>query len=150
MESEEYNEQDKSLEQTQTAEQASIEQKPIEENRPTQEDLPTQQDQPESLTKSILSSIIYPIILMGISVLFYVNGQTSLAGLIIAIILSVVSGVLMFIGGFYLIIVPLPIIYLFSGGCSRKNLPMGKKVILGVSVVVSIILMFVAMFVLQP
>ena len=107
-----------------------------------------EEDKPK-LTKSILSAIIYPIILIGIGVLIYSLNETSLIGLIISSVLFIAMGVVMFLSGFYFIIIPLPIIFLSKSGFLR-NLTMGTKVLYTIMIVGSIVLAFVAMFILKP
>ncbi|MCH5164334.1 MAG: hypothetical protein J1F36_04890 [Clostridiales bacterium] len=105
-------------------------------------------EEPVKLTKSIITSILYPLILIGISVFVYLIGETSLAGLIIAIFLSIAFGVITFMGGFYFFIIPLPFLNIIPNGCLR-NLPKGKKVVLTLLCILSVILAFVFMYILR-
>ena len=103
----------------------------------------------ESHVKSIVSAIVYPIILTVISSFIYSVGATSLIGFILGIVFSVGMGVSMALGGFYLIIIPLPIISLFKFGCDRQSQSTARKVILGLLTFVLCILVFIIQFALN-
>ena len=103
-------------------------------------------EQPVKLTKSIITAIVVPLLLIALSVFIYVMDQTSLVGLIIAIVLFIAFGVIIYIGGFYFFIIPLPFISIVPNGCLR-NLSMRKKVILVLLCVLSVVLAFGAMYI---
>ena len=93
-----------------------------------------------------LSAIVYPVILIGLSLIIYCNGNLALLNLIFAIIFAIATGVFILLGGFYLIIIPLPIIYLFKSGCTRFFLPTWKKILYGFLSFLFAILVFVSIF----
>lgn len=101
------------------------------------------------LVKSLVCSIIYSVLLIIVSTLIFVFGETSIIGLVLAILLSVAFGVVMYIGGFYLIIIPLPIFNLGLYGCLRTNYSIGKKILLGLLDFALAALVFVVLFLLQ-
>lgn len=92
----------------------------------------------ESTTKSLATAIIYPIILTIISAIIFSNGNSSLLGFLIAIVIYIAGGVAAYLGGFYLLIIPLPYIFLFKYGCERFYLSTTKKVVYAVLAIGSI------------
>lgn len=117
----------------------------------TVNELPPQSNEkkPKILVKSLVCSIIYSLLLIIVSAVIYSLGETSVMGLILAILLSVAFGVVMYIGGFYLIILPLPIFNLGFYGCLRRNDPIGKKILLAILDVALVALVFVVLFMLR-
>lgn len=93
-----------------------------------------------------LCAIVYPLILIGLSFMFYLSGDVNLLKLIIAIILAIATGVFILLGGFYFIIIPLPFIHIFKSGCSRLFLPIWKKILYGFLTGLSITLVFIVLF----
>ena len=104
---------------------------------------------PKVLVKSLVCAIIYSVLLTVLSVVIYAIGATSILGLIIAILLSIAFGVVMYIGGFYLILIPLPMFSLGFYGCLRRDDPIGKKILLGLLDFALFALVFVVLFALR-
>ncbi len=78
--------------------------------------------------KVILTAVLYPAIAMGVSA--YV--MTSSLGLIIAIIMNLLGAICIYIGGFTLIVLPLPFIYLYWVNCLNRDIKLWKRILLGI------------------
>lgn len=99
-----------------------------------------------SVLLSYICAVIYSFSLVALCVYLYSNNEASLVGLILGLILSVVTGVAMGIGGFYLIVIPLPYISLGKGGCNKPYQPPGRKILCGVLSIMCPIMVFVVLF----
>lgn len=102
---------------------------------------------PERMGKCIATAIIYPLLVIALSIFLFAIHETSVWGMIATILCCIGGAFCIIYGGFYLIIIPLPIIFLFKYGCVKPYLPLGQRVILGllsfVLILGSIGLMFV-------
>ncbi len=85
--------------------------------------------QQKSMTLSYLSAIIYPIIYLVVLMLLYFDGVITLLGMISGIAFSAAMGVTIVMGGFYFILIPLPYIFVYKGGCC-KNQSTKRRVLL--------------------
>ncbi|MCI5938542.1 MAG: hypothetical protein SOU07_00315 [Bacilli bacterium] len=102
------------------------------------------------LTKGLViaTSIIYPLILIVLASVFYFNGTIKIANYLLSILFSIICGACTLLGGFYLIVIYLYFISLFRVGCAKKNdLALWKRIILGISAVVSFVLALILIFV---
>ena len=86
-----------------------------------------------------LTAIIYPLLFVILAVLLYSWNETSLLGLIVAICFDIAAAVVILLGGFYFLIIPLPYIFVYRGGCLKPYLPTWQKVLYGI---LSFVLLF--------
>ena len=96
-----------------------------------------------SMALSYISGIVYPIVFIVISLILAGATETAIWGLLAAMVCSVGVGVFFILGGFYFIIIPLPVIFIWKGGCVKPQLPTSRKVIYGFSIAILIALVFV-------
>lgn len=75
-----------------------------------------------------LTSIIYPLI--SIAICFFV--VTNLPMLFLAVVLNIGTALCIYFGGFYLIVIPLPYITFFKGGCVKHELSLKVRIPLGI------------------
>ena len=85
-------------------------------------------DPRKEMWKVILTAVIYPAIAIGIS---FFRAYT-ITGLFISILLNFIGALCIYLGGFTLLVIPLPFIYLFRVGCIKKYLPLWKRIIFGI------------------
>lgn len=97
------------------------------------------QDPKKDMWKVILTAIIYPAIVIGISF----GICNTLTGFGIAVLLGVVGALCIYFGGFTLLVIPLPFIYLCKIGCINKHLALWKRILLGMGAFISLILAIV-------
>ena len=90
------------------------------------------QPKPKSLIGNYLTAIIYPLIFVILAVLLFNQGETTIVGMIVAILMDIAAAVVILLGGFYFLIIPLPYIYFFKAGCLKDDLSTGKKVLYGI------------------
>ena len=76
----------------------------------------------------VVSAIIYPVIAFAIS--FFL--ATSLPMLIVSLVLNIGTALCFYFGGFYLIVVPLPVITFFKWGCLRPDVSLNVRMPLGI------------------
>lgn len=107
------------------------------------------QYEPKSKVPSIVCGIIIALILAGFSLFIFSIQETSVVGFILGVVLAAASGTVMILGGFWFIVIPLPYIFLWRGGCNKPNQSTGRKILLGILAVVLPILVFVALFALR-
>lgn len=86
------------------------------------------QDPSKEMWKVILTAVIYPAIAIGIS---FVSAY-SYIGLGLSILLNFIGALCIYFGGFTLLVIPLPFIYLFRVGCIKKYLPLWKRIVFGI------------------
>ena len=86
--------------------------------------------------KVILTAIIYPLLVL---IAGLVIPGVQLLPLLGALALCAGFSVFMFLGGFYLFIIPLPVIYLFTYGSCKPELSLGKKILYGILAAVCLI-----------
>lgn len=102
------------------------------------------------LTKGLViaTSIIYPLISIVVATIFFIQGNVLPLYYILSIVFSLIAGACAFLGGFYLIVIYLFVISLFRVGCAKNSdLALWKRIILGVSAVVSYVLAFLFIFI---
>ena len=92
--------------------------------------------------KVVLTAIIYPLIIIALS--FAINGFWPYK--LLSVLFAVGFSTFMVLGGFYLIIIPLPVVYLFQYGCTKPELPTLKKVLYVLAAIVCIALALVFAF----
>lgn len=80
--------------------------------------------------KTIASAIIYPLLFIILSIFLYSIGETSIIGLILNLVMCIGAGALFIIGGFYLIVIPLPIVTYYRVGCGKPYLKLWAKIVL--------------------
>ena len=97
------------------------------------------QEKPKSLIGNYLTAIIYPLLFVILAVFLLNTGETNIIGMAVAIIMDVAASVCILLGGFYLLVIPLPYIYLFKWGCLKPEVSTGKKVLYGI---LSLVLLF--------
>ncbi len=78
--------------------------------------------------KVIVTAILYPAIAMGISAAVRISD----IGLIISVLMNIIGAICIYLGGFTLIVVPLPFIYIYRVGCINKQMKLWKRIILGI------------------
>ncbi len=98
------------------------------------------QDPKKDMWKVILTAVIYPAIVIGISF----GICSTLAGFGIAVILGIAGALCIYFGGFTLLVIPLPFIYLCRIGCIKRHLALWKRILLGIGAFVSLTLAIVA------
>ena len=103
----------------------------------------------KSMALSYISAVLYPLILCGLMIWLYSSGETTVLGMLFGIAFSVAMGVTIGMVGFYLIVIPLPYIFVYKGGCSKSNQSTKRKVILGLLTFVFFAMAFVSAFVLK-
>lgn len=91
----------------------------------------TYHEVPEGMGKCIATAILYPFIMIVIAIGVFSFEGTSWLGLILTIASNVGAAACIIYGGFYLFIIPLPIIYLAKFGCVKAYLPMWKRILFG-------------------
>lgn len=91
-------------------------------------------DPRKGMWKVILTAIIYPAIAVGISF----GICNTLAGFGIAVVLAVAGALCIYFGGFTLLVIPLPFIYIYRVGCIKKWIPLWKRILLGIGAFVLI------------
>ena len=89
------------------------------------------EDIPEGMGKCIFTAVVYPLLMSITAIAVCVNGLLSILGAVLIVALSAAAAACILYGGFYLIIIPLPIIFLFKSGCVKPYLQMGKRLLLG-------------------
>jgi hypothetical protein len=92
--------------------------------------------------KVVLTAIIYPLIIIALS--FVINGFWVYK--LFSVLFAVGFSTFMVLGGFYLIIIPLPVVYLFQYGCTKPELPTLKKVLYVLAAIACIALALVFAF----
>lgn len=85
-------------------------------------------DSSKEMWKVILTAVIYPGIAIGIS---FLTAYSS-TGLLIAVILNFIGALCIYLGGFTLLVIPLPFIYLLRARCIKQYLPLWKKIVYGI------------------
>ena len=85
------------------------------------------QNERKGMWKVIITAVLYPAIAIGISF----SLATSYLGLMGSILLNIVGALCIYLGGFTLLVIPLPFIYFFRVGCLKKHLPLWKRILLG-------------------
>lgn len=103
----------------------------------------------KSQVPSYICGIIITLLLTALSSFIFGIGETSVLGLIIGIVFSIASGVFMIMGGFWFVIIPLPVIYLFKAGCAKPDQSTKRKVVFGVLSGVLPFLSFAVLFLLR-
>lgn len=93
--------------------------------------------------KVILTAIIYPLI---VSVLAFVLPMWTMFRLL-SVLFVIGFSVFMVLGGFYFIIIPLPVIYFFQYGCCKPSLSTGKKVLYCLAAIACIALAITFLFI---
>ena len=94
-----------------------------------------------------VSAIIYPLIVVALGVFLLVSEMTGIINLVLSVLLTVGFALSMLAGGFYLIIIPLPIVYLFNYGCVKPTtVSLGHKILYGILAAVSIVLAILVLF----
>jgi len=88
---------------------------------------------------SVLTGIIYPSLFIILAVFLYNIEETSLLGMIVAIGIDIAAAVIIIMGGFYLLIIPLPFVYFYKVGCTKPNIPKWRKIIFAI---LSFVLLF--------
>ena len=91
-------------------------------------------DPKKDMWKVILTAVIYPAIAIGISLI----KAYTLTGLFISILLNFIGALCIYFGGFTLLVIPLPFIYLFRVGCIKKYLPLWKRILFGITAFICI------------
>lgn len=76
----------------------------------------------------VVSAIIYPVIAFIIS--FFVS--TGLPMLFVSLVLNIGTALCFYFGGFYLIVIPLPVITFFKWGCLKPELSLKVRIPLGI------------------
>lgn len=92
-----------------------------------------------SMVGCYLTAIVYPLLFVILAVCLYNWGETSIIGMLAAIIMDIAAAVIIILGGFYFWIIPLPIISIYKVGCLKPYLPTWKKVVFGI---LSFVLLF--------
>ena len=92
-----------------------------------------------SIIGCYLTAIVYPLLFIILAVLLYNWGETSIIGMIAAIIMDIAAAIIIILGGFYFWIIPLPYISFYKVGCLKQYLPTWKKVVFGI---LSFVLLF--------
>lgn len=85
------------------------------------------QNERKGMWKVIITAVLYPAIAIGISF----SLATSYLVLMGSILLNIVGALCIYLGGFTLLVIPLPFIYFFKVGCLKKHLPLWKRILLG-------------------
>lgn len=93
--------------------------------------------------KVILTAIIYPLIVIALNFIMPSPWVFKLA----SVLFAVGFATFMILGGFYLIIIPLPVVYLFQYGCCKPELPTLKKVLYVLAAIACIALALVFVFI---
>lgn len=96
-------------------------------------------DPRKGMWKVILTAIIYPVIVIGIS--FGIS--TTLLGFGLSVILAVAGALCIYFGGFTLLVIPLPFIYIYKVGCIKKHLALWKRILLGIGAFACLVLAIV-------
>lgn len=89
--------------------------------------------------KVLLTAIIYPLIVMIISLIIGVVDFPVLS--MIAVLLCILAGFCIFVSGVYILVVPLPIITYYRYGTCENKFPIWLRIICGI---LSFVLMFIA------
>lgn len=103
---------------------------------------------PQSQTASYVCGIIISLILIILSFSLYNSEEASFSGFIFGLILAVASGVAIIMGGFWIVVVPLPYIAIWKAGCVKPHQSSSKKVVLGILSFVFPVLAIVLLFAL--
>lgn len=88
----------------------------------------------------IATAILYPLISIVIAVINFISGNTELYKFILSLLFSGITAICVLMGGFYLIVIYLYFIYLFRVGCDKTNIPLWKRIVLGICAVVAYVL----------
>lgn len=100
----------------------------------------------ESKTKSYVCASIISFGLLIFSIVLFGNNTATTMGFLFGVIFSLLTGVTMIMGGFWIVIIPLPYIAIWKAGCVRPNQSMLRKIGLGFLTFVFVILVFVALY----
>ena len=92
---------------------------------------------------NIATAIIYPLIMLIVNFALFKNGSLDLIPFIISILSCIGSSIFTLLSGFYFIIIPLPIIFLFKFGNQKPELDTTKKVLYTVLAVILLIWPFI-------
>ena len=103
----------------------------------------------KSQAASYICGIIISLLLSGLCIFLYLRSETSLLGLILGLLFSIAVGVTMIAGGFWLVIIPLPYVFVWRVGCLKPNQSIKRKVLLGLFIFVFLVLVFVSLFALS-
>ena len=101
------------------------------------------EDKKKGNWKVILTAIIYPLIVL---VLTFITPSLWPFKLL-SVLFSIGFAIFMVLGGFYFIIIPLPVIYLFQYGCCKPSLSTGKKVLYCLAAIACIALAITFLFI---
>lgn len=98
----------------------------------------------ENQTPSIVFAVVVMIILTIVGLILFVSGECSLFGLIVGLICSSIATAMIIIGGVWVLIIPLPFIYLFKSGTTKPDLKVSVKILTFTGMIVFIILSIVS------
>lgn len=112
----------------------------------TREFLKIQKPKDDNEILSILTGIIYPIILAIICLYAFSSERVGIARLVIGLLFCTATSVSIIIGGFYLIIIPLPYIFFYKWGCSKSKTNDSKKLLYGILSIIFPILALIIIF----
>jgi high-affinity Fe2+/Pb2+ permease len=105
--------------------------------------------EPKSQVGSYICGIIISLFLLWLSFYLYSDQETSMIGFIAGTILSIASGVVFIMGGFWFIIIPLPFVYIRKVGCNKPYQPSKRKIILGILSIIFPVLTILALYALR-
>lgn len=99
--------------------------------------------------KSLICSVIYPVLMIALAVVLLSIGETSIYGFISAVVCSIAVGAVMGVCRFYFFVIPLPFVFVSKMGCIRKNASMGFRIGFGLLCVALVALYGVMMYLLR-
>jgi hypothetical protein len=105
--------------------------------------------QTKSQVGSYICGIIISLFLLWLSLYLYSGQETSMIGFIAGTILSIASGVVFIMGGFWFIIIPLPFVYIWKVGCNKPYQSSKRKIILGILSIIFPVLTILALYALS-
>ena len=100
----------------------------------------------ESPTKSVLCASIIAAALIIFSIIMYTNQTTNIIGFLLALVCTTVFFLSMIIGGFWIIVIPLPFISIWKAGSVKSMQSMIRMIGLAVLAMISFLGVFFSIF----
>lgn len=100
------------------------------------ENVGVQVSEPKSRIGNYLTAIIYPLLFVILALFLLSIDETSIIGVIVAVVMDIAAAVFILMGGYYFLIIPLPYIFIWRGGCTKPELPTWKKIVFAIAAIV--------------
>lgn len=105
-------------------------------------------EEPDSKVPTYLSSIIIHSLIVIFGMFLYLSNQITLLAFSSSFLFAVANAILMIVGGFWILIIPLPYIFIWKAGCVKPNQSTVRKFLLGTLNVILAVLSIIVLFIL--